>query len=354
VGNDRSEPEKRLRRDVESALKRALDPSDVLPMLHRLARTAAPGSDERVFAHRQLAELLAEKNPWRAAIYAKRVVSERPDDDRGWALLGLSQTLLGHYRFAVSAYHKALACAPRNPWYAHNLGHLMDVALGRAGEALEWLRAAYVEAADLGSSASGDIAASFAHALARAGKVHEAKAVLVDAMKDGASREHAALLEWLDRGAPASEDAGGPGAAPQRPERPMRAATKRVRAGRSERGAATASLRRAVDAALARGLERLPLDDKQRARARELAQATEGGTQVAEGSTTTAGAATSGARSVAAAIAYAVVFVDRVPLTPAEVAATFRVSPAALRGRFGELRARLDLTPGDRRFATRP
>ena len=67
-----------------------------------------------------------------------------------------------------------------------------------------------------------------------------------------------------------------------------------------------------------------------------------------------AGAAATGARSVAAAIAYAVVFVDRVPLTPAEVAATFRVSPAALRGRFGELRARLDLTPGDVRYATRP
>ena len=31
----------------------------------------------------------------------------------------------------------------------------------------------------------------------------------------------------------------------------------------------------------------------------------------------------------------------------------FRVSPAALRGRFGELRARLDLTPGDARYATR-
>ena len=134
------------------------------------------------------------------------------------------------------------------------------------------------------------------------------------------------------------------------------------------RGAA--SLRRAVDAALARGLERLPLDDKQRARARELAHATGGGTAVAEnvgaasgsrahadaadtGERAEAKRATTGARSVAAAIAYAVVFVDRVPLTPAEVAATFRVSPAALRGRFGELRARLDLTPGDARYATR-
>jgi hypothetical protein len=359
VGTDRIEPDKRLRRDVESALRRALDPSDVLPMLHRLARTAAPGSDERVFAHRQLAELLAEKNPWRAAIYAKRVTAERPDDDRGWALLGLSQTLLGHYRFAVTAYQKALACAPRNPWYAHNLGHLLDVALDRAGDALEWLQAAYADAAELGHSASGDIAASFAHALGRAGKVSEAKRVLVRAMKGGASREHEALLKWLERGAPAAEDAGGPSGAPSS-EKQMRAATKRVRAD-APSPRSTASLRRAVDAALSRGLERLPLDDKQRARARELAQATGGGTAVAGSvaapggarSTPEAKAAATGARSVAAAIAYAVVFVDRVPLTPAEVAATFRVSPAALRGRFGELRARLDLTPGDTRYATR-
>ena len=251
MGTDRREAEKRLRRDVESALRRALDPSDVLPMLHRLARTAAPGSEERVFAHRQLAELLAEKSPWRAAIYAKRVIAERPDDDRGWALLGLSQTLLGHYRFAVSAYQRALVCAPRNPWYAHNLGHLLDVALDRAGEALEWLRSACCEVADLGSSASGDIAASFAHALARAGKVREAKAVLVRAIattKGEASREHAALLQWLERGAPAAEDAGRASV-----ERGARRARRRAVTGRSpalrqarrrlrpERGAACAA-----------------------------------------------------------------------------------------------------------------
>src|SRR6202789_1132137 len=167
-------------------------------MLHRLARTAAPGSDERVFAHRQLAELLAEKSPWRAAIYAKRVIAERPDDDRGWALLGLSQTLLGHYRFAVSAYEKALACAPRNPWYAHNLGHLLDVALDRAGDALEWLRAAYADAAALGPPARGATGASLAHALGRAGNVEEAKRVLTRAMtmKGAGSREHEALLKW--------------------------------------------------------------------------------------------------------------------------------------------------------------
>jgi hypothetical protein len=56
--------------------------------------------------------------------------------------------------------------------------------------------------------------------------------------------------------------------------------------------------------------------------------------------------------ALAAAVAYAIVFVDHVPLTQSEVAACFRVSAASLRGRFGELRSHLDLTPGDARYAT--
>ena len=57
--------------------------------------------------------------------------------------------------------------------------------------------------------------------------------------------------------------------------------------------------------------------------------------------------------SVAAAIAYAIVFVDHVPLTQAEVAACFRVSVPALRGQFKALRARVDLSPGDARVRDR-
>jgi transcription initiation factor TFIIIB Brf1 subunit/transcription initiation factor TFIIB len=57
-------------------------------------------------------------------------------------------------------------------------------------------------------------------------------------------------------------------------------------------------------------------------------------------------------RSLAAAVAYAIVYVDHVPLTQAEVAASFRVSASALRARFKDLRLRLDLTPGDARYAT--
>src|SRR5437879_2258626 len=99
---DLHQPEvERLRQSIEWTLRRALDPSDVLPMLHRLARAAPEGSSESLFAHRSLAELLAEGNPWRAALHARRVINVCPADDRGWALLGLCQTLLGNFRASV-------------------------------------------------------------------------------------------------------------------------------------------------------------------------------------------------------------------------------------------------------------
>jgi len=139
VGTDRSMSEcQRLRRDVELALS-GPDPLRVLPLLHRLAARAESGSDECVFAHRQLAEVLLERDPWRAALHARRVTRMRPEDDRAWAALGLSQSLLGNHQYASHALTRALDCAPENPWYAHNLGHTLDVALDKPREALEYL-----------------------------------------------------------------------------------------------------------------------------------------------------------------------------------------------------------------------
>ena len=132
-----------LRRHIEWTLARAVDPSNVIPLLHRLSRLADQGSEDAIFANLHLAELLVERDPWRAALYARRVVGQSVADDRGWAALALCQTYLGHYKFAVSAYQQALASAPDNPWYAHNLGHLLDVALDRAPEAVGWLKRAY-------------------------------------------------------------------------------------------------------------------------------------------------------------------------------------------------------------------
>jgi tetratricopeptide (TPR) repeat protein len=342
-----------LRRQIEWTLARAVDPSDVLPMLHRLARLADDGSDESVYANLHLAELLVERDPWRAALYARRVLLHRSVDDRGWATLALCQTLLGNYKFAVRAYHHALASAPKNPWYAHNLGHLLDVALGRANDALPWLERAYRSVAN-----SGELAASYAHALARAGRLSEARKILARAMKRTASREHSALLRWLEQGAPADKDHPLPRPAPAHTigslDRADNTSLEPVRFVRPRRDESTAAQRRSpllaeLDGVLARGLASLPLDSKQRSRAKSLAR--DAMTHFSRLSRP-AVPRSAAVQAVAAAVAYAIVYVDHVPLTQSEVAACFRVSVASLRGRFGELRTHLDLTPGDARYAT--
>ena len=248
-------------------------------MLHRLARLADDGSDESLFAHLHLAELLVERDPWRAALYARRVLAHRPDDDRGWATLALCQTLLGNYRFAVSAYHHALTSAPKNPWYAHNLGHLLDVALGRARDADRLAAAAPTRARPY----SGEVAASYAHALARVGRLAEARKVL-----DARHEAHA-------RPASTRRCSSGSSRAPRptrttrsrapRPSTPSPRATAttattppapRSRAKRDDapsRAPDPASpVWRSSTAVLARGLASLPLDAKQRARAKALAR----------------------------------------------------------------------------------
>jgi hypothetical protein len=336
---DLTRPEsERLKRDVEGALERALDPADVLPMLHRLSRTAAPGSEESIFAHRQLAELLIERHPWRATLHARKVLAALPDDDRAWAILAASQAMLGHYRFAVTGYKRALEGSPNNPSYAHNLGHLLDVAMDRPTDALPWLRSAYLAHAD-----STEIAASYAHALARAGDVGEAARVLEGAMRQRSgsrerpSREHLALQKWIQKGAPRRKAL--------RPLRPpmLTGWARRDGEGREGTGGKAWSVG-TLDAALTRGLVRLPVGTSQRGRASALARDVARCWPLVEDTTDI--------QSLAAAIAYAIVYVDHVPLTQAEVAACFRVSASLLRARFKDLRLRLDLTPGDARYAT--
>ena len=313
----------RLRREIERALRCAFDPADVLPRLARLARLAPPASDDGIFAHRQLAELLVERHPWRAALYARRALSHRRDDDRAWAVLAFCQTLLGNFRAAASAYKRAIACAPANPWYAHNLGHLLDVALGEPKAALRWLRTAYDAKGD-----NSEIVASYTHALARAGELGMAREVLERALERFESRELMALLRWLDQGAPSRADR----------KKPV------VAAGKSKTRESTPKRLARV---LSRGLASLPLDEQQRERALALAKDAlpppPSGTQSRR---------KDDVAGLAAAVAYAIVYVDHLPLSQAEVAAPFRVGVGRLRGRFAELRAQLDLIRGDARYAT--
>lgn len=314
-----------LRLSIERSLTGAFDPADVLPRLARLARLAPEGSDDGVFAHQRLAELVVDRDPWRAALYIRRALAHRSHDDRPWAILAFCQTLLGNFRCAASAYERAIACAPTNPTYAHNLGHLLDVALGQPERAVPWLRAAHQAKSD-----NSEIVASFAHALGRAGKLDEARALVLRALgAHRGSRELEALLAWLQNGAPKLRDDRHPGAA----RRPRREAPSK-RLARE----------------LVRGLANLPLDARQRQRAMTLAR--DAVTPAESGTSLTRARREPDVAATAAAIAYAIVYIDHVPLSPAEVAAPFRVGVAELRGRFAELRAKLDIIRGDARYAS--
>lgn len=342
---DCSETQSSLRRAIERSLNRGtFDPADVLPRLVRLARVAEVASDDHVFANLKLAELLVESDPWRAALHVRRALKHRPGDDRAWAILAFCQTLLGNFRCALNAYRKALACAPSNPWYAHNLGHLLDVALGEPERAIEWLRVAY----EAKGGTHTEIAFSYVHALARAGRMEAARSVLSDARVSGelsGSRELDALVRWLDQGAPS-----------RRRGRPTLT---------SGDGKGLAVPRRLVRA-LERGMSHLPLDPRQRERALALAHDASLGRRKkkprkslqssphheAEPPAQSSHDTENEMAELAAAVAYAIVYIDHVPLSQAEVAAPFRVGVAHLRGRFAELRAKLDIIRGDARYAS--
>lgn len=183
----------RLRSNIAWAVAHGLGARDLIPMLERLIEHAPPSSDAKISAERQLAELIVETSPWRAAVLTRDVLRHQ-DDDRAWALFGLAHTLLGNHRMARRAYLRALARAPGCASYAHNLGHLIDVAFDRPREALRWLKQAHGAAPH-----EEEIAASYAHALARSEQMDQAVAVLERVLN---SRERACkLLErWRDRG----------------------------------------------------------------------------------------------------------------------------------------------------------
>jgi Flp pilus assembly protein TadD len=164
----------------------------VLPQLLRLAQEAPAGSAAWALAHRVLAERMVEQDPWRASVLARRLVKELPDDDGGWALLGLAQSLLGHHRYAVTAYRRALKLAPDNPRYLHNLGHLLDVAMHKPRQG-----AALLERAWQRLSNNREVIASYAHALVRMGEPHRARELMVPLMRGVATPEHHALYRFI-------------------------------------------------------------------------------------------------------------------------------------------------------------
>ncbi len=179
----------RLRSDVQWALEKGLGPRDLVPMLERLRQHAPRGSAAACFAGTELAEVLLSISPWRSAVLAREVLSHE-ETDRGWAVLGLGLALLGHYRSAKRAFSKALVLAPKCSSYAHNLGHLLDVGLGRSEEALRWLAQAHHARPN-----DDEIAASYAHALVRVGRPDDARRALERALGKASD----AIAPLLDR-----------------------------------------------------------------------------------------------------------------------------------------------------------
>ena len=182
--------------DIQWALAHELPCSELVPMLDKLHSHAEPGSRAALFAKRKLAELLVQKNPWRSALLARQLLEAEPDE-RTWGLLGLAQTLLGNYRAAARAYRQAMALAPDFPMCAHNLGHLLDVALNRPRDALRYLEQAYRAFPN-----EPEIASSFAHALARAGDHERARTILAEALNGDAHAADGLLGEWLSSDPP--------------------------------------------------------------------------------------------------------------------------------------------------------
>jgi len=183
---------RRLITSVEWALARGLEERELLPMLERLAVRAAGGSPEGLLAQLELAERTVARRPWRAALLARRVLAHR-DEARAWSVLGLAHTLLGNYRSARRAYLRALALRPSCLASNHNLGHLLDAALGQPRAALRYLAAAH-----RAHPADEEIAGSYAHALARAGHRERALQLLSESLADP-ERARTLIDRWLAR-----------------------------------------------------------------------------------------------------------------------------------------------------------
>jgi len=328
----------RLRERAERALASGRRGGDVLTVLETMTREAPDGSAHALFAHRHLAELQLSGSPWRAALHLRRVAQAGAADDSAYALMGLSQALLGNYRTAVSAYRKAVKLAPRNPWYHHNLGHLLDVGLSESVAALDHLRIAHRIQPD-----EDEIAASLGHCLARLGQLDEARKLAELALRRAPrNREHQTLLDWVLNGAPADGTPGG--RAERRPSRTGLATdtdtdTDTDAEAREPEPAAPDQ----VLELLAAHSQSSDASERRMERARSLwadfcARRPPRVTKPAV---------------YAAAIEYTLSKLDgRQPLTQAELARRYSVAPRSIGSRYEEIRAALRLEPGDPRYCS--
>lgn len=183
-------PVERLMQQAERAIEQNRGRRTLEPILERLLQVAPDGSDASLFAHRHLAELRVEEHPWRALLHLRRVAVATPDDHPVHAMMGLAHAMLGNFRSAVAAYRAALAVTPGNPFYLHNLGHLLDLGMDRPAEALSHL----VRADEGVDGQDPDIAASLAQTLVRLERFVDARAVVDRAQRHATRHDGLASL----------------------------------------------------------------------------------------------------------------------------------------------------------------
>lgn len=280
-------------------------------LLKQLASMSEEGSDASLFAHRHLAELHLEDNPWKSALHLRRVLQHCDDDDVLHALTGLCHALLGNYRVAVRSYREASNLAPQTPWYHHNLGHLMDVALDDALGAERHLRRAYELEPE-----HDEIIGSLAHCVARLGDLEEARELALLAREKGpCNPDHSALLTWIDGGA--TDEPAAPASVRRPPSDPV---VETVQRKMNEAGFSRAEIERATQ---------LWSDMQAHCELRVTKP-----------------------EVLAAALEYAIAVVERRPgCTQAEVARRYGVAAASVSARFAQIRNALALRPGDPRYA---
>ena len=379
---------RRLRKRVERALAGGERGVDVFRDLETIVRQAADGDRDALFAHRQLAELRLEESPWRAALHLRKLILADAADDGVFALMGLCQAMLGNFRSAIAAYQRAIALAPRNPWYHHNLGHLLDVGLGNAHAAVRHLRLAH----EL-ETKEDEITASLAHCVARLGQLAEARTLAAEALRGAPSnRDHRALLDWIERGAPGARfgEAASKqgkvrgvqvqGRAEDRVRQPPATPTTRntrassrsgeTRAANSRSGGTRATNRRSADA---RAASSRP-DDTRAGSSRRASRVSPGDpvVKMLASSMPQAGFSPEHVRRAqalwddfhgrclprvakpavyAAAIEYAMAKLHEVPgVTQSALGHRYGVAPATISSRYGEIRSALALVPGDPRY----
>lgn len=322
----------RLQRRAERALERRRL-TEAETVLDQLAAAAKPGSDSALFAHRHLAELRLERHPWRAALHLKHLADADPSDDVPHAMMGLCQALLGNYRASIAAYRRALRCSPRTPWYLHNLGHLLDVAVDEPAAAVEPLRTAWRMEPD-----HDEIVASLAHCLARLGQLAEAETLARRAAALAPKNaDHRQLADWIARGARPEDDVGsGSRSSGTDPQSAPSSAEEAARGSRR-----VDAKTRAVRETFERQMRAAGFSSEQVARARALWRDFRSARSVRVGKP----------EVYAAAIEYAIAMVvRRRGSSQAKIAERYGVAATSVSGRFQEIQHTLGLVPGDPRY----